>query len=168
MDLKINRIIYGVYQVNRRLFSSINSKLYSSGGSGLPVSVLESEAVDVVSKLNGSISIYVTDKRGVGESSLLDCPAIMINFSACLPYIEQNRYRLRHNTYTNTARDLQYILRVLARERISMASVFKPRVILMGSSQGTYLLQRYLHLMNRDDLVDAIILDSVLPTDTTV
>lgn len=37
----------------------------------------------------------------------------------------------------------------------------------MGSSQGTYLLQRYLHLMNRDDRVDAVILDSVLPTDTT-
>lgn len=39
------------------------------------------------------------------------------------------------------------------------------RVFLMGSSQGTYLLQRYFHLMEEDEPVNGIILDAVLPTD---
>lgn len=122
----------------------------------------------MVSALNGSVSIYATDKRSVGRSSLLECPtSIVTNFSACIPFIQQNQYRLKHNTFTNTARDLQYVLRVVAGERQAWSSGFKPRVVLMGSSQGTYLLQRYLHLMEQDDQVDAVILDSVLPTDIT-
>lgn len=138
------------------------------GGGGIPISTLEFEAVSVVSALNGSVSIYATDKRSVGRSSLLECPtSIVANFSACIPFIQQNQYRLKHNTYTNTARDLQYVLRVVASQRSSSSISFKPRVVLMGSSQGTYLLQRYLHLMEENEPVDAVILDSVLPTDIT-
>ncbi|CAF1001113.1 unnamed protein product [Rotaria sordida] len=135
------------------------------GGGGLPISVMENEAISIVATQHGLLSIYATDKRGVGQSGLLECPiSIMSNFSACLPYIEQNRYRLKRNTFTNTARDLQYILDVIiGHDRY----LLKPnqRVILMGSSQSTYLLQRYLHLTVNKQQVDAIILDSVVPTD---
>ena len=116
--------------------------------------------------LNGSVSVYATDKRGVGLSSPLECPtSIVANFSACLPFIAQNQYRLKQNTYTNTARDLQYALKVTAIRQESV--IPKPRVVLMASSQGTYLVQRYLHLMEENEPVDAIILDAVLPTDIT-
>ncbi|CAF3760650.1 unnamed protein product [Rotaria socialis] len=137
------------------------------GGGGIPVSSLELEAVGVVSALNGSVSIYVTDKRGVGQSSLIECPtSIVKNFTACLPYIRDNEYRLKQNTYTNTARDLEYILKVImGSNRQNLNS--NQRVILMGSSQGTYLLQRYLHVTQDNEQVDGVILDSVLPTDIT-
>ena len=138
----------------------------SLGGGGIPISVLEFEAISVVPALNGSISVYATDKRGVGLSSLLECPrSIVANFSACLPFIAQNQHRLKHNTFTNTARDLQYVLKVTAPRQES--DTLKPRVVLMASSQGTYLAQRYLHLMEENESVDAIILDAVLPTDIT-
>jgi pimeloyl-ACP methyl ester carboxylesterase len=138
------------------------------GGGGIPVSSLESEAVRVVSALNVSVSIYVTDKRGVGQSSLLKCPTSIIkNFTACLPFIQTNQYRLKQNTYTNTAHDLKYVLNVIMgnnRENL------KPnqRVVLMPSSQGTYLVQRYFHLTEDSEQVDAVILDSPLPTDMPI
>jgi pimeloyl-ACP methyl ester carboxylesterase len=140
--------------------------LIFQGGGGIPISTLEFEAISVVAALNGSVSVYATDKRGVGLSSLLECPtSIVANFTACLPFITQNRYRLKHNTFTNTARDLQYVLKVTAARQESVAP--RPRVVLMASSQGTYLVQRYLHLMEENEPVDAIILDAVLPTDIT-
>ena len=75
---------------------------------------MEDEAISIIVTLKGAISVYATDKRGVGLSSLLECPLfIMSNFTACLPYIEQNRYRLKYNTFTNTARDLQYVIDVI-------------------------------------------------------
>ena len=107
------------------------------------------------------------NKRGVGRSSYLECPtSIVKNFTACLPYIRENQYRLKQNTYTNTAHDLEYVLNVVMgnnRENL------KPnqRVVLMPSSQGTYLIQRYLHVTENTEQVDAVILDSVLPTDIT-
>ncbi|CAF4867270.1 unnamed protein product, partial [Rotaria sp. Silwood2] len=137
------------------------------GGGGIPVSTLEFEAIGVVSTLNGSVSMYVTDKRGVGKSSLLECPrSIIKNLTACLPYIKDNEYRLKQNTYTNTARDLEYVVKIIiGNNRQYLKS--NQRVILMGSSQGTYLLQRYLYITQDDEQVDGIILDSVLPTDIT-
>jgi pimeloyl-ACP methyl ester carboxylesterase len=128
---------------------------------------MEFEAVSVVSALNGSVSIYVTDKRGVGQSSLLECPTSMIrNFTACLPFIQTNQYRLKQNTYTNTAYDLKYVLNVIMGNN---RGNLKPnqRVVLMASSQGTYLLQRYLLVTQDSEQVDAVILDSVLPIDIT-
>lgn len=121
----------------------------------------------VVSALNGSVSVYVTDKRGVGKSSWIECPIpITKNFSACLPYIRTNEYRLRQNTYTNTAHDLEYVLKVIMGDKRQYLNPGQ-RVILMGSSQGTYLLQRYLQVTQDNEQVDAVILDSVLPTDIT-
>lgn len=135
------------------------------GGGGIPISTLEFEAISVVSALNGSISIYLTDKRGVGNSSYLECPkSIIQNFNACLPYIQQNEYRLKQNTYTNTARDLEYVLKVvMGKNRRNLHA--NQRVILMPSSQGTYLIQRYLQVTQENEQVDAVILDSVLPSD---
>jgi pimeloyl-ACP methyl ester carboxylesterase len=133
------------------------------GGGGIPISVSEFEAVSVVSALNGSVSIYVTDKRGVGQSSLLECPSsIFLNFSNCLSYIKENEYRLKHNTFTNMARDLYYVLKIISNRQYLNSN---QRIILMGSSQGTYLLQRYLHLIENEKQIDGIILDSVVPTD---
>ncbi|CAF4284292.1 unnamed protein product, partial [Rotaria sp. Silwood2] len=64
------------------------------GGGGIPISSLKQEAVLVVSTLKGLASIYATDKRGVGNSSLLECPtSIVLNFLACLPFIQQHQYR---------------------------------------------------------------------------
>ncbi|CAF3733912.1 unnamed protein product, partial [Rotaria sp. Silwood1] len=137
------------------------------GGGGIPVSTLEFEAVSVVSALNGSISIYVTDKRGVGKSSLLECSTSIIkNFTACLSYIRENEYRLKQNTFTNTAFDLEYILKIIIGNNRQYLNT-NQRVILMGSSQGTYLLQRYLHVTEDNEQVDGVILDSVLPIDIT-
>ncbi|CAF3490244.1 unnamed protein product [Rotaria sp. Silwood1] len=135
------------------------------GGGSLPIYVMENEAISIVATQHGLISVYATDKRSVGQSSLLECPSsIMSNFSACLSYIEQNRYRLKHNTFTNTVRDIQYVLDVIiGHNRHYLKS--NQRVILMGSSQGTYLLQRYLHLTTNKQQVDAVILDSIVPTD---
>jgi len=117
----------------------------------------------MVSIHNGTISIYATDKRGVGQSSLLECPSsILLNFSACLSYIKQNEYRLKYNTFTNMARDLYYVLKIVANRQYLKSN---QRIILMGSSQGTYLLQRYLHLIENEKQIDGIILDSVVPTD---
>ncbi|CAF4632347.1 unnamed protein product, partial [Rotaria sp. Silwood2] len=77
-----------------------------------------------------------------------------------------NEYRLKQNTYTNTARDLEYVVKIIiGNNRQYLKS--NQRVILMGSSQGTYLLQRYLYITQDDEQVDGIILDSVLPTDIT-
>lgn len=133
------------------------------GGGGIPISTLESEAIQIVSSNHGSISIYAIDKRGVGESSLLECPvSIFLNFSACLFYIKQYEYRLKHNTITNMARDLYYVLKVVSNRQYLNSN---QRIILMGSSQGTYLLQRYLHLIENEKQVDGVILDSVVPTD---
>lgn len=135
------------------------------GGGGIPVSTLEFEAVSVVSALNGSVSICVTDKRGVGNSSLIECPtSIVKNFTACIPYIKENEYRLKQNTYTNTAHDLEYVLNVvMGKNRENLNA--NQRVVLMASSQGTYLIQRYLYVTQNTEQVDAVILDSVLPTD---
>jgi hypothetical protein len=135
----------------------------SIGGGGIPISTLESEAVRIVSTSNGTISIYATDKRGVGQSSLLECPeSVFVNFSACLSYIKQHEYRLKHNTMTDMARDLYYVLKLVANRRNLKAN---QRIILMGSSQGTYLLQRYLHFIENEKQIDGVILDSVVPTD---
>ncbi|CAF3265919.1 unnamed protein product [Rotaria sp. Silwood2] len=137
------------------------------GGGGAPVSTLEFEAISVVSALNGSVSIYVTDKRSVGKSSLLECSiSIVKNFTACLSYIKENEYRLKQNTYTNTARDLEYILKVIIGNNRQYLKT-NQRVILMGSSQGTYLLQRYLYITQDAEQVDGVIFDSVLSTDIT-
>jgi len=137
--------------------------IYYIGGGGVPISTLESEAVRIVSTNNGKISIYATDKRGVGQSSLLECPSsIFFNFSDCLSYIKQNEYRLKHNTFTDMARDLYYVLKIFANREYLNSN---QRIILMGSSQGTYLLQRYLHLIENEKQIDGIILDSVVPTD---
>ncbi|CAF4940495.1 unnamed protein product [Rotaria sp. Silwood1] len=134
-----------------------------AGGGGIPISTLESEAIRIVSKYNGTISIYAMDKRSVGESDLLECPiSVFLNFSYCSSYIKENEYRLKHNTFTNMARDLQYVLKV-ASNRQHLKS--NQRVILLGSSQGTYLLQRYLHLIENEKEIDGVILDSVVPTD---
>ncbi|CAF3032294.1 unnamed protein product [Rotaria sp. Silwood2] len=134
-----------------------------AGGGGIPISTLESEAIRVVSKYNGAISIYATDKRGVGESDGLECPiSIFLNFSSCLSYIKEHQYRLKHNTFTNMARNLQYVLKVVSNRQTLKSN---QRVILMGSSQGTYLLQRYLHLIENERQIDGVILDSVVPTD---
>ncbi|UJR34715.1 hypothetical protein I4U23_027492 [Adineta vaga] len=137
------------------------------GGGGIPISTLEFEAISVVGALNGSVSIYMTDKRGVGQSSLLECPTSIIkNFTACLPFIQTNRYRLQQNTYTNTAHDLEYVLNVIrGKNRENIKS--NQRVILMASSQGTYLVQRYLSVTQDSEQVDGVILDSILPTDFT-
>jgi hypothetical protein len=128
---------------------------------------MEVEAVSIVSAVNGSVSIYVTDKRGVGKSSFLECPtSIVKNFNACLPYIRNNEYRLKQNTYTNTAHDLEYVLNVVMgknRENLRPSQ----RVVLMPSSQGTYLIQRYLQVTENTEQVDAVIIDSVLPSDIT-
>ncbi|CAF1260448.1 unnamed protein product [Rotaria sordida] len=137
------------------------------GGGGIPISRLELESIGIISALNGSISIYLTDKRGVGKSSLLECPiSIIENLSACLSYIKENEYRLKENTFTNTGYDLEYILKVINGDYRQYLKSNK-RVILMGSSQGTYLLQRYLHITEDNQQVDRIIFDSVLPTDIT-
>ena len=135
------------------------------GGGGIPISTLQFEAISVVSALNGSVSIYVTDKRGVGNSSYLECPkSIVQNFTACLPYIKENEYRLKQNTYTNTARDLEYVLKVvMGKDRRNLQA--NQRVILMPSSQGTYLIQRYLQVTEDHEQVDGVIFDSVLPND---
>jgi pimeloyl-ACP methyl ester carboxylesterase len=128
---------------------------------------MEFEAISVVSALNGSLSIYVTDKRGVGQSSYLECPTSIIkNFTACLPYIRENDYRLKQNTYTNTAHDLEYVLNVVMGKNRENLKV-NQRVILMPSSQGTYLIQRYLQVTENAEQVDAVIIDSVLPSDIT-
>ncbi|CAF1342716.1 unnamed protein product [Rotaria sordida] len=69
--------------------------LLDDGGS--PVSTLEFEVVN---------------KRDVGKSSLLECSTSIIkNFTACLSYIRKNEYRLKQNIFTNTAFDLEYILK---------------------------------------------------------
>jgi len=128
---------------------------------------MEVEAVSIVSAVNGSVSIYVTDKRGVGKSSFLECPtSIVKNFNACLPYIRNNEYRLKQNTYTNTAHDLEYVLNVvMGKNRENLRP--NQRVVLMPSSQGTYLIQRYLQVTENTEQVDAVIIDSVLPSDIT-
>lgn len=141
--------------------------LSSIGGGGIPISTLEFEAVSVVSALNGSVSIYMTDKRGVGQSDLLECPTSIIkNFTRCLSFIRTNEYRLKQNTYTNTAYDLKYILSVTGGENREYIRR-NQRVIIMASSQGTYLAQRYLLLTQDYEQVDGVILDSILPTDIT-
>lgn len=135
------------------------------GGGGIPISTLEFEAISVVEALQGSISIYLTDKRGVGQSSYLECPkSIIQNFTACLPFIQQNQYRLKQNTYTNTARDLEYVLKVIMGEKRANLKD-NQRVVLMPSSQGTYLIQRYLQVTQDHEQVDAVIFDSILPSD---
>jgi len=86
--------------------------------------------------------------------------------TACLPFIHENQYRLKQNTFTNTAHDLEYVLNVVMgnnRENLTP----NQRVVLMASSQGTYLIQRYLYVTENAEQVDAVILDSVLPTDIT-
>jgi len=83
-----------------------------------------------------------------------------------LPFIHENQYRLKQNTFTNTAHDLEYVLNVVMgnnRENLTP----NQRVVLMASSQGTYLIQRYLYVTENAEQVDAVILDSVLPTDIT-
>ncbi|CAF3638375.1 unnamed protein product [Rotaria sp. Silwood1] len=120
------------------------------GGGGIPVSTLEFETVRVVNALNGSISIYVTDKQGV----------------ACLPYIRENEYRLKQKIFTNTAFDLEYILKVIIDNNRQYLNS-NQCVILKGSSQSTYLLQRYIHITEDNEQVDEVILDSILLTDIT-
>ncbi|CAF4715953.1 unnamed protein product [Rotaria sp. Silwood1] len=120
------------------------------GGGGIPVSTLEFETVRVVSALNGSISVYVTDKQGV----------------ACLPYIRENEYRLKQKIFTNTAFDFEYIFKVITDNNRQYLNS-NQCVILMGSSQGTYLLQRYIHITKDNEQVDEVILDSILLTDIT-
>ncbi|CAF5138208.1 unnamed protein product, partial [Rotaria sp. Silwood1] len=115
----------------------------------------------------GSISIYVTDKRGVGKSSLLEYPtSIVKNFTACLSYIREYKYCLKQNTFTDTTFDLESILKVIIGNNHQYLNTTQ-RVILMGSSQGTYPLQRYLHITEDNEQVDAVIFDFVLPTDIT-
>ncbi|CAF1383678.1 unnamed protein product [Rotaria sordida] len=76
--------------------------LLDDGGS--PVSTLEFEVVN---------------KRDVGKSSLLECSTSIIkNFTACLSYIRKNEYRLKQNIFTNTAFDLEYILKGSNNEQV--------------------------------------------------
>ncbi|CAF3424752.1 unnamed protein product [Rotaria sp. Silwood1] len=130
---------------------------------GIPISTLKSEAIRVVSKYNGAITIYAMDKRGVGKSDLLEYPiSILLNFSSCLSYIKEHEYRLKHDAFTNMGRDLQYVLNVVSNRQHLKSN---QRVMSMGSSQETYLLQRYLHLIENEKQIDGVILDSVVPTD---
>ena len=137
------------------------------GGGGIPVSTLEFEAASIVQAMAGQVSVYVMDKRGVGNSSYLECPtSIVKHFNACLSFIQENQYRLKQNTYTNTAHDLQYVLDVvMGQNRTNLHK--NQRVGIVASSQGTYLTQRYLQITENNEQVDAVALDGVLPTDVT-
>ena len=131
---------------------------YLPGGNGVPSSTLQSTAVSVVGNFGAAgyaVEMFLLDKRGTGASSFVGCPppsaaataagignTFLGNFSACLDFFVQNataKERLRVNSYDNAARDLGFAISAVG--RVSSTQ----RRMLAGSSQGTYLIQRYLH-----------------------
>ncbi|CAF4991884.1 unnamed protein product [Rotaria sp. Silwood1] len=79
---------------------------------------------------------------------------------------QENEYRLKQKIFTNTAFDFEYIFKVITDNNRQYLNS-NQCVILMGSSQGTYLLQRYIHITKDNEQVDEVILDSILLTDIT-
>jgi len=141
---------------------------YLPGGNGVPSSTLQSTAISVVGNFAAAgynLEMYLVDKRGTGKSSYIGCPAsttntFLGNFSECLNYLKNNataRERLRVNSYDNAARDVGAAL-----DAIGLDSPAQRRM-LAGSSQGTYLIQRYLHF--HPGQVDAIVLDAPVGPD---
>ncbi|CAF3729201.1 unnamed protein product [Rotaria sp. Silwood1] len=126
---------------------------------------------------NGSFSNQMTYSTGYGPSSVAVADfnndtiakkdvGIIATRIACLPYIRENEYRLKQKIFTNTAFDFEYIFKVITDNNRQYLNS-NQCVILMGSSQGTYLLQRYIHITKDNEQVDEVILDSILLTDIT-
>ncbi|CAF0986104.1 unnamed protein product [Didymodactylos carnosus] len=133
------------------------------GGAAVPGSVLESTAVQIIQSIaqifpQGSIDIYLYDKRGTGKSSWLDCTLedFLYNFAGCITVALKHHNRIKHNTYTNTAKDLKYLIDLSAANN---------EVYVMGMSNGAYLAQRYLTIAPFQS--NGIILDSFPPPDRT-
>jgi pimeloyl-ACP methyl ester carboxylesterase len=110
------------------------------------------------------------DKRGTGGSSFVDCPPqtgangtiagangfFGADFvTACMGTVDPER--LRVNSYDNAARDLGAAIGTVGRAAPGQ------RRLLMGGSQGTYLIQRYMHY--HQGQVDAITLDAPIGPD---
>lgn len=113
------------------------------------------------------LDLYTFDHRGVGGTSLLNCPYQQGSktrggreieeeeWDACISYIKEQRDDLDALTVTETAQDLG---RLIDAVRKSDTTVF-----VMGISYGTFLAQRYLQLFPQQP--DGVILDGVVPAD---
>lgn len=82
------------------------------GGAGQPSSSLESAAAGLVKASNGSVEIYLMDRRGTGKSDFFDCPAALTDFAGCLSWAEDSmrQVRIKGQTITNTALDIVHAM----------------------------------------------------------
>jgi pimeloyl-ACP methyl ester carboxylesterase len=139
------------------------------GGGGVPSSTLEDVISAILPATRALIDFFIFDKRGVGQSAFIECPDgsaassdVDTFVQKCLPYARSIRDRLKVNTFTNTAKDMSYIM-----QSVASAHKLKSQVFVIGSSQGSYLAQRLLHVVPTGLIDGGVILDSVLAVDIT-
>jgi hypothetical protein len=85
------------------------------GGAGLPGSVNEPIAAGIVQAMNGSIEVYLVDRRGTGKSDFLGCPLPLSNFGGCIDWAKkpETAKRIRAQTVTNSVKDIIHAMRTV-------------------------------------------------------
>lgn len=139
------------------------------GGAGLPGSVNEPIGAGIVEAMNGSVEIYLIDRRGTGKSDFLGCPLPISNFGGCVEWARKPAQvpRIRAQTITNSVKDVIHGIKIAQRGEPE-----KITTVVLGSSQSSYYLHRMLAVLESEkeaqkSLIDAAIYDSVLPSDVT-
>ncbi|MCC7535959.1 MAG: alpha/beta fold hydrolase [Deltaproteobacteria bacterium] len=129
------------------------------GGPGLNARGFEN-ALDLIMAVAPGLDVYLVDHRGGGASTPLSCPQLEdvtdlsalteADFAGCVEHLlETQPDLLRATTPTAAGHDLAALI----------ATVREPgdRVVVYGSSYGTYWAHRYLQLY--PDQPDAVVLD---------
>ncbi|EEY67269.1 serine protease family S33, putative [Phytophthora infestans T30-4] len=152
--------------------STQKSVWFLAGGPGASSADLEMAMLEIYFLSKSSIDVYTMDHRGTGRSSFLDCMAAQATAEGSpggaqlvlqeLPYcVKDILHQIDNHTeafsVTSAARDLVYLLDVLENDTESSGV---GDVYLYGTSYGTYLVERVMHLAPSQ--VKGYILDGVV------
>jgi pimeloyl-ACP methyl ester carboxylesterase len=141
------------------------------GGAGNPTSAagFDDIAASIVAQLP-AVVMYLPDKRGTGQSSFFSCspPSLFLtDLGACFAQLRASddaQDRLATTSYTNTARDMLFLINATR-----MAVSPSQQVVVVGNSNGGFLAQRMMALLPTTStsagrpLIDAVILNSAPP-----
>lgn len=128
------------------------------GGPGLDGSVFSQAAETFMEEFNFEYDLYVSDHRGVGRSSILECPASQVESrSACYRSVRDlwGSDGLAGFSTTGSARDILHVTKLVKQEDGGKAALY-------GASYGTYVSNRIMTIDSvEDNIIDLVIVDGL-------